>query len=179
MFEEYLQDSYDFFMIAQTAADESDDRKARRYYRGSVFYAAGAMEAFVNYTADAFAKAESLSRHEIAFLNDRILAVSPKDGTLVEQTRRFGIDAKLRFLFRKFVPSFELGTSTSWARFMVLKHLRDSLVHPRQSEDETEVADYHEKVHRGISAIIQLMNHVCIGIYQKPLRKQLLDLIPE
>jgi hypothetical protein len=179
VFEEYLQDSYDFFITAQKASEESDNRKARRYYRASVFYAASAMEAFVNYTADAFAKGESLSPHEIAFLNDKILTFSARKGELVEQTKYYSIDNKLRCLIRRFVPDFEFETNTSWTKFMELKNLRDSLVHPRQSEDETEVADYQEKICRGISGTIELMNYISKGIYKTPLRKQLLDLIPE
>jgi len=179
VFEEYLQDSYDFFITAQKASEESDDRKARRYYRASVFYAASAMEAFVNYTADAFAKGESLSPHEIAFLNDRILTFSSKKGELVEQTKYYSIDDKLRFLLRMFVPDFEFGTNTSWTKFMEFKNFRDSLVHPRQSEDETEVADYQKKTRRGISGTIELMDYLSRGMYKTPLRKQLVDLIPE
>jgi len=118
VFEEYLQDSYDFFITAQGAFEQSDDRKARRYYRASVFYAASAMEAFVNYTADAFAEGESLSPHEIAFLNDRVLAFSSKKGKLVKQTKYYSIDDKLGVLLRKFVPDFDFETNTSWSRFM-------------------------------------------------------------
>ena len=61
MFEEYLQDSYIFLSIAEEASKKPNEREARRYYRASVFYAAGAIEAFVNYIADSFAQAESLA----------------------------------------------------------------------------------------------------------------------
>ena len=179
MFEEYLQDSYDFFITAQRASKEADDREARRYYRASVFYAASAMEAFVNYTADAFAKGESLSPHEIAFLNDKVLTFSPKKGELVEQAKYYSIDDKLRFLLRKFAPEFDFETNISWSKFMEFKSFRDALVHPRQSEDETEIADYQKKTSRGISGTIELMDYLSRGIYKTPLRKQLLDLIPE
>jgi hypothetical protein len=80
MFEEYLQDSYQFLSIAEELATTSKDRDARRYYRASVFYASGAIEAFVNYIADSFAKAGSISPHEISFLNDKALIFSVDRG---------------------------------------------------------------------------------------------------
>ena len=69
MFEEYLQDSYEFFILARQASKKSEERTARRYFRASVFYAA----AFTNYIADSLAKAQTLSIHEISFLNDKAL----------------------------------------------------------------------------------------------------------
>lgn len=46
MFEEYLQDAYEFFQAAQKAAEAKDERVARRFYRAAVFYTSGAIEAF-------------------------------------------------------------------------------------------------------------------------------------
>lgn len=177
MFEEYLQDSYAFLVIAEKAFKASNEREARRYYRASVFYAAGAIEAFVNYIADSFAKAESLTAHETAFLNDKRLAYSIDRG-LNERTEYHSIDDKLRLLLNKFVPGFDFSTGT-WSSFMQFKNFRDLLVHPRQADDETEIIEYQTKVQAGLSSIIKLMNCVSEGIFKRPLRKQLLDLIPE
>ena len=174
MFEEYLQDSYEFLVTAQKALN---DREARRYYRASVFYAAGAIEAFLNYVADSFAKAESLTPYEIAFLNDKNLIFSVDKG-LVEKVEFHRLDDKLRFLIRKFVSEFDFNNKT-WFRLMEFKDFRDSLVHPRQSEDETKIVEYQMKVSVGLSAIIEIMNCISQGIFKQPLRKQLLDLIPE
>ncbi len=176
MFEEYLQDSHNFLSIAEEAYKKSNEREARRYYRASVFYSAGAIEAFVNYIADSFAKAKSLTDHEIAFLNDRRLVFSVDRG-LNERTEYHSIDDKLRLLLNKFVPGFDFNSSL-WSNFMQFKNFRDLLVHPRQAEDKTEIAEYQTKVQIGLSSIIELMNCVSRGIFKKPLRKQLLDLIP-
>ena len=176
MFEEYLQDSHDFLLIAEESFKVSNERKARRYYRASVFYTAGAIEAFVNYIADSFAKAESLTAHEIAFLNDRRLVFSIDRG-LNERTEYHSIDDKLRLLLNKFVPIFDFNSGT-WSSFMQFKNFRDLLVHPRQADDETKIIEYQTKVQAGLSSTIELMNCVSKGIFKKPLRKQLLDLIP-
>ena len=178
MFEEYLQDSYEFLILAQQASQTSNVREAKRYYRASAFYAASAMEAFVNYIADSFAKAESLTPHEIAYLNDKNLFFSAKKAKLIEKVEFHRLDEKLKFLIRKFVPDFNF-VNTSWSRLMEFKDFRDSLVHPRQSEDETEIAEYQRKLSTGIAGVIEIMNCISKGIFKKPLRKQLLDLMPE
>lgn len=179
MFEEYLQDAYEFLIIADSAANNSDNRSAKRYYRASVFYAASAMEAFVNYIGDSFEKAGSLPPYETAFLNDKQLVFDPQKSDLLEQIRHYGIDDKLKFLLRKFVPNYDLGKSESWSKFVEFKNFRDTLVHPRQSEDEYEIIYYQTKLRNGITGIIKLMNDILIGLFNKPLRKQILDLIPE
>jgi len=177
MFEEYLQDAYEFLLVVERMSKDSNDREARRYYRASVFYASGAMEAFINYVADAFAKAESIAPHEISFLNDKALVFSVEKG-LNEKNEFHKLDDKARLLIRKFLPVFDFQ-SVTWVKFMEFKAFRDSLVHPRQIEDETTTADYRKKVRTGLKAIIEVMNVISKGVFKKPLRKQLLDLIPE
>ena len=177
MFEEYLQDAHYFMSVADESAKSARDREARRYYRASVFCACGAMEAFVNYIADSFAKAASLSPNETSFLNDKTLVFSPKKG-LTERPEFHRLDDKLRLLMRKFVRSFDFQ-SPAWTKFMEFKDFRDSLVHPREVDDNMPLNEYRKKVHAGLKAIIEIMNVSSKGIFKQPLRRQLLDLIPE
>ena len=77
MFEEYLQDAHDFFTTAdQLATAGKNEQKARSFYRAAIFCTSSAIEAFVNYIGDSFAKAENLPPHEIAFLNDKAIYFS-------------------------------------------------------------------------------------------------------
>lgn len=177
MFEEYLQDSYEFLSLGSQSANTTDHREARRYFRASVFYAFGAFEAFVNYIGDSFAKADNITKHEISFLNDKVLTFSVAKG-VTEKTEYHPLDEKLRLLIQKFVPHFDFQCPT-WFKFMEFKHFRHSLVHPRQIDDETTTAEYRKKVTNGLKAIIELMNIVNEGMFKKPLRKKLLDLIPD
>lgn len=177
MFEEYLQDSYEFLTIANRFASESKDREARRYYRASVFYSAGAIEAFVNYIGDSFAKAENITQHEISFLNDRALVFSVAKGAF-EKSEYHRLDEKIRLLINKFVPAFDYSTTT-WLDFTQFRIFRDSLVHPREMDDETTTSEYRKRVTDGLKSIIELMNTISKGLFQKPLRAQLLDLIPD
>jgi hypothetical protein len=73
----------------------------------------------------------------------------------------------------------DLGKVRWWSELQEFKDFRDSLVHPRKSEDETDVATYNAKVMAGLRATIQGMNEINQGIFGKQIRKQLLDLMPE
>jgi hypothetical protein len=177
MFEEYLQDSYEFLTLASNLAAKSSDMEARRYYRGAVFCASGAIEAFINYLAESFAKAASLSEHEICFLNDQTLVFSAEKG--LQQKQKYNpLDQKIKFLLRRFVSNFDFQSST-WIKFKEFKAVRDGLVHPRQAEDETSLKEYDQKVRAGLTTVIEIMNQLSIDVFRKPLRKKLLDLIPE
>jgi len=177
MFEEYLQDSYEFLLIANSKCSASKEKEAKRYYRASVFFALGAMESFVNYIADSFAKAKSLEEYEICFLNDKVMYFQFDKG-LIERTEFHKLDHKIRLLVNKFIPEFNFQSIT-WNNFMRFKNFRDTLVHPRNIEDETELGDYKQTIQQGLKAIIEIMNNISNGVFKKPIRKQLLDLIPE
>jgi len=179
MFEEYLHDAHEFFCAAEEAANNSRDREAKRYFRAAVFYTASAMEAFTNYIGDSFSKAETLSAQERAFLNDSQLVFDPAKGIVVTQIRYYGIDDKLKFLIHKFAPKYVIGKSKAWTCFIEFKALRDSLVHPRQIEDEIDIDAYREKLRKGMFGTITLMNDISKGVFKRPFRKKILDLIPE
>lgn len=177
MFEDYLQDSHEFLSTAKHLAKNADDKGARRYYRAAVFCASGAMEAFVNYIADSFAQAKNIPDYEIAFLNDKLIFFSADKG-LAERVEYHKLDDKIRVLMGRFVSRFDFGCAT-WNKFMEFKKFRDSLVHPRQADDETPIITYQKKVSEGLGSIIQIMNDLSRGLWRKPLRKRLLDLVPD
>lgn len=177
MFEEYLQDAHEFFSIASKFASDKSEREAKRYFRGAVFYTSGAMEAFVNYLADSFAKGRSIPDYEICFLNDKVLIFTPQKG-LHKRQKYNSLDEKIKLILQRFVPKFDF-TAQTWIRFMEFKSFRDSLVHPRQADDELPLKDYDKRIKLGLKATIEIMNEVSSGVFRKPLRKQIMDLIPE
>jgi len=177
MFEDYLQDSHYFLTTAENNAKEGNIKNARRYFRASVFCTFGAMEAFVNYLADSFSKGKSIPAHEILFLTDRALVFAKNKG-FVERTEFHRLEDKLRLLISKFAPGFDFD-SLSWNRFKEFKDLRDSLVHSRDAEDERNPSDYKTLVRSGIKSVIEIMNNIMEGMSGRPLRKQILDLVPE
>jgi len=172
LFEDYLEDSY-YFMTKASKQKNSYD--AKRYYRVCVFCAISAVEAFVNYVADAFAQSSSLEPCEIAFLADRQFAPTHGKFEISEKMEYHKLEDKLRFLIFKFVPSFDFEKTPCWGRLIEFKKFRDSLTHPRGDEDETKLDEYKTKTAMGISSAIEIIDYLCRGIFRKPLRKKLLD----
>ncbi|HML02898.1 MAG TPA: hypothetical protein VK487_05940 [Candidatus Bathyarchaeia archaeon] len=173
MFEDYLEDSFHF---VSAAVKQTNEREAKRYYRASVFCAINALEAFTNYIGDAFAQSASLEAYEIAFLTDKKFEPVGGEFKTTEVAEYQRLEDKLRFLIGKFVPSFDFETMPCWSRLIEFKKFRDSLTHPRQDGDETTVGEYKAKIRLGMSSIIEIINHLCKGIFKRPLRKKLLEL---
>ena len=61
---------------------------------------------------------------------------------------------------------------------MDFKQTRDSLIHPRQTEDETALSDYKRKLEQGMFGIIDIMDCLSKAVFRKHLRKRILDLKP-
>ncbi|MHB8109631.1 MAG: hypothetical protein ACYDHW_06320 [Syntrophorhabdaceae bacterium] len=136
------------------------------------------MEAFVNYIADSLFKADSIEKYEIAFLNDKSLLFDAKRSMLTQKIEYHKLDDKLKVLITRFVPDFDYG-NTTWESLIDFKKFRDSLVHPRHDEDETSISVYETKVRRGLSGIIHIMNCISKGMFTRPLRQKIQDLLPE
>lgn len=178
MFEEYLKDSSELFKIAETYSKKSNEIEAKRYYRVAIFCASSAMEAFINYIGDSYKKAESSNKHGIAFLNDKQIIFDPKKGKTIQQTRYYSITDKIKFLIMMFVMDFDFCTNKYWSYYNIFKKLRDSLIHPKLFDDETDLLVYKDVFQKGLTGIIELMDIISKGIFTKGLRQNILDLKP-
>lgn len=177
MFEEYLEDSNYFLAQAERAADEII---AKRYYRASTFCAANAMEAFVNYVADTLSKGAPLQPHEIAFISDKKYTFElNKPQLLVQKNEYHSLEDKLGMLIKKFIPNFDFKLDIDWKNIVSFKDLRDGLVHPRQAEDLQDTAYYSQTIRKTLKSIIVIMNKLYQAMFRSPLRRKLLDLIPD
>ena len=173
MFEEYLKDSNYFAVKASKAGSELE---AKRYYRVAIFCTMGAVEAFINYIGDTFAQGETFQPYEVAFLTDKRFNVSKGAFQILEEIEYHRLYDKLKFLICKFVPDFDFVSTPCWSRLLEFKKLRDNITHPRQDEDEIDITEYKNKIETGLSSAIEIMNYLCKGIFNRPLRKKLLDL---
>ncbi len=174
MFEDYLIDCDYFLTEAQKISEE---KKAKRFFRASVFYAASSIEAFAFYIADTFHKGNSISRIEIAFLLDKKIILDVNNVEIKEVIEYHRIEDKLKIIIKKFAWDFDFK-SKEWSHFMEFKKFRDRLTHPKETDDEISINQYKKNIQNGISSIVFIMNSISKGVFKKPLRKQLLDLIP-
>ena len=173
MFEEYLEDAHYF---AEKASTVGNEQEARRYYRVAVFCSISAVEAFINYIGDTFDQGGSFQPYEIAFLTDRKFDVSGGTFSIQDKKEYHRLEDKLKFLVSKFTPTFDFAYTPCWSRLLEFKKFRDSIIHPRQDEDNIDLAEYERQIKRGLSSAIEIMNVLCLGIFKRPLRRKLLDL---
>ncbi len=175
MFEVYLEDAGAFVELAEA---QSDDLLAKRYYRASVILTVSAVEAFINYIGDMFSHGEAHPLHEVAFLTDRKFGPKHGEFTILDQPEYQRLNDKLRFLFQKYAPAFDMAKEPAWSEFQVFKKFRDSIVHPHHEEESATRADYKDQIGRGLGATAKLIDALCRGIIGKPMRTRLKDFVP-
>ena len=124
-------------------------------------------------------QSNSLSSFEIYFLLDKKEVFDTNKLKVKINIEFHKTEDKLKFLIKRFVKPFNFNLSKEWFDFLEFKDFRNKLVHPRNITDEFEIQDYEKKIKQGLSSIIYFMNILLTGIINKPLRKKLLDLIPE
>ena len=176
MFEDYIQDAYSFYELAEERTKLGNTREAKMYYRAAVFCAASSLEAFVNFIGDTFKKGNNLDKCEIAYLNDLTLEVSPTKAVIEEKLKFNPIESKVQFIINRFNVPIQIEKSSEWANFLKFKDLRNSLIHPKDLSDEIELTDYSSRIKKGLNANIDLMNHISSTLFNKPLRKGLTEL---
>jgi hypothetical protein len=176
MFEDYIQDAYSFYELAETKATSGMEREAKMFYRASVFCAASSLEAFIKFIGETFKQGNNLDKNEIAFLNDKILVVSVTKATIEEKVKFNSIDGKIKFIITKFNVPINIATAKQWSDFLKFKDLRDSLIHSKAISDEKTLSEYKQNIKDGLNANIDIMSEISQKLFNKPLRKSLTDL---
>lgn len=174
MFEDYLKDSKHFYELAESYKGEEEI--AKRYYRASVFCAASALEAFINFIGNTIDTADTLEVNEIAYINDQVLEVIPSKGTTERKVKYNSIDGKLKFLIKRLNVDISLDKDANWTTFKEFKSLRDRLIHPKADDDEVSISEYSAKLKKGLNSNIYLIDKVAKKLFSKGLRKNLTDL---
>ena len=135
MFEDYLIDSYSFYIHGKSC---TEDREAKRYFRASIFLAASSIEAFSNYLADTFNQGSNLTQFEIAFMLDKKIVFDNKLIEVKQHVEYHRAEDKLRIFIKKFEIEFDFN-SEDWSHLMEFRNFRDRLVHSRESEDKIQI----------------------------------------
>lgn len=172
MFDVYLKDAYEIYM---QALSQTENEASKRLHRASIFTSISAIESYVNYVSSSFIEAKTFTLYEEAFLADK--RISFDQGEVVLKTEFYYLEHKIRFLLNKFNPNYDLK-SKHWQWFIEVKQFRNELIHPKENEDIYDKEKYEVMAKNGLSGIINTINEVNKAIYKKPIRAQLLDLIP-
>lgn len=174
MFEDYLKDSKYFYKEAES--NQGDEDLAKRYYRASVFCAASALEAFINFVGNTIETAGTLELNEVAYINDQVLEVIPSKGTTERKTKFNSIEGKLKFLINRLKVDIEISTDSNWSNFRKFKRLRDRLIHPKEENDEVSIQEYSSELKNGLNSNIYLIDKITKKLFSKGLRKSITDL---
>ena len=174
MFEDYLKDSKYFYEEAES--HKGDEELAKRYYRASVFCAASALEAFINFIGNTIETAGTLEVNEVAYINDQVLEVVPSKGTTERKTKFNSIEGKLKFLIKRLDVDIVIDRDSNWSDFKEFKKLRDRLIHPKEEDDEVSIKDYSLELKKGLNSNIYLIDKVAKKLFSKGLRRSLTDL---
>lgn len=172
MYDIYIEDAY---YLALEGKEATGDKEKKRHFRASIFYSVSAIEAFVNYVGDTLSKSKEFPPYEIAFLTDRRFDITDGQFEILDIPRYQRLEDKVRFLLNKFVPTYDFS-GAPWREFIEFKRFRDSLVHPRDSDDTIGVDEYQRRTEIGINATLDLIDSLCKGIFGKNLRKGLREL---
>jgi len=176
MFEDYIEDAYDFYLLAEAKSQAGNEREAKMFFRAAVFCAASSLEAFINLIGETFKHGNNLDKNEIAFLNDKVIDISSSKGAIEEKTKYNPIDGKIKFIIKRFKVEIDLSKDTEWANFLKFKDLRDSLIHSKTMNDEKTLSEYKIDLKNGLNANIDIMNKVSLRLFTKPLRRSLSEL---
>lgn len=175
MFEEYLQDASALFDLGKTSDDE---RISRRYYRATVFYSYSALEAFINQISETLYDSKNITKEQYYFLIDKKQEFSATTFKLIIKDEYHRVDEKIKLIIKKYSPKFNFA-NTDWTHLIELKKIRDSLMHPKNSEDQLELNEYVRIINNGLNGVIATINNMNQFVYRRPLRLQILDLRPD
>ncbi len=170
-----MQDSYRLYCESKNLVEESDKK---RQIRAAVLYAVGSMEAFTTFIVDALELSKRASDQCCAYLRDKRIVYDPDTDEVVERIENHPLDSKLKLILRKFAWDFDFNTGI-WSTFCEFKDFRDALVHPKYTEDPYSFEQYQKHFSRGFKSIIVIMDIIVRGVFNKPLRRQLLELTPD
>lgn len=176
MFEDYIQDAYSFYHLACKSEADGNERDAKMYYRASIFCAASAMEAFMNFLGDTLKKGNALDIYQLAFINDKTLEFAPAKLKVQEKVKYNAIDEKVKFIIKRFDVPITISTSSDWTNFLNFKELRDSLIHPKNVSDEKSLVEYKRNIANGLNSIIDIINNISFKVFEKHLRKSVAEL---
>lgn len=174
MFEDYLEDAAYF---AAKVKNSTDPQQTSRYSRASIFHTMGAIEAFINYIGDTFAQSNVYEAYEIAFLTDYRFGFNNTSFDIITQVEYHRIEDKIRFLITKFIPGFDFEHNKDWCQLLQFKKFRDLITHPRQNALDISPNDYIKNAKLGLNSVIGIIDSLCRGIFDRPLRKRLTDLL--
>lgn len=157
-----LDDSKKFLIFARECSRKKENSLMLSYCRAVFFSAWSAMEGWINYISNSFAKTDhSLNEYEISFLIEKKIEVDEKGLIkIVKQDEYHPTLKKLVFIFRRFGNNFDVKSLQPdlWKNLKEIEATRHSIVHPKDREHDIQISlKEAEKCYDTVLATVDLL----------------------
>jgi hypothetical protein len=149
----------------EKAEEDGPSDGATAFVHAALMLGFASFEAHVNAMADDFLTTSSLNPHERGLLGEHIVELVDGEFQVKEVLKVQRLEDRVLFLCRRFSKSPIDRSSSYWGEFMAAARLRNRLTHPKPGALVIEL----EEVRRALTAIIELLNVMCLSLYRKKL----------
>lgn len=157
-----LDEAKRFFAKAESTHDSAG--KAA-FLHAALLIGFASFEAHINAIAEEFLTRGDLNAHERGLLAEHDVELA--DGEFKENKRLkiHRLEDRVLFLCRRFSKKPIDRASSYWGNFLDASKLRNGLTHPKDSSPNIQEA----AVKKALTSMINVLNHMCLGIYKKKL----------
>lgn len=156
-----LEEAKRFF---EKAKSEQDNTAVNAFLHSSLLLAISSLEAYVNGISDDFKNASSLNLMEKGFLLEKEIIFKNGSFKLNKRLKMSRLIERIELLFKKCDYSKLDKSSVWWQKLKEGIDLRNSLVHPKEFTDITQI-----EIESTLMAVIECVNNLFLAVYKKGL----------
>ena len=157
----------DLFEEAKRFLENSADSDAGKsaFLHASLLLGFASFEAHVNAISDDFLSRDDLSPFERGLLSEKSVELVDGEFTVKETLKMQRLEDRMLFLCKRFSTTPLDRKAPYWGEFVEASRLRNRLTHPKGNDLNVD----EDEVKRALTAILSLLNTLCLALYQKPL----------
>lgn len=159
---ELLEEAKRFF---EKAVESKDPEAKRAFIHASLLVGFASFEAHVNAIADDFLATSDLDPHERGLLAEHVVELADGEFKEKQSLKIQRLEDRVLFLGRRFSRTPIDRSASYWGEFAEATKLRNNLTHPKA----TPITIGEAAAKRSLTAIIELLNYLYLGIYRKKL----------
>jgi hypothetical protein len=166
-FATYFEDAKAFLSLAEGRLKDGEARCSEAYCRASLLVGFASFEAFLHSVSLDFLDSHhpDLSIHDRAFLSEKEVILGMEGEFEISERTKFGrFDDRIIFLYRRFSGKKFDRTKNFWSVLQSGIKLRNEVVHPKGCPQLVP-----KTVATILTAILDVMNYISMGIYRKKL----------
>ena len=166
-FASYFEDAKAFLDFAESRQKAGNNRSAEAFCRAALLVGFASFEAFLHSVALDFLDSDhpALSVHDRAFLSEKEVVLDKEGSFAVSERAKFArLEERILFLYRRLSGKKFDRSKSFWSMFQSGIKLRNEVVHPKEYQSLAPKTVAHT-----LTAILDTMNYVSLGIYKRKL----------